>query len=166
MDLKLTQIVRVDPVKLKSHPRNPNKHPQEQIELLMTMIKGTGFRTPIIVSKRSNCIVSGHGRVEAAMKLGMHEVPVSYQDFESEAEELAFLVADNAIQDLANLERKEIMDIVEDIDDGSFDLAMLGITEEKLEMLMTSAADIPDECIPSISDPEMQCPKCGFKFEK
>ena len=51
---------------LKPNPKNPNKHPQEQIEKLGEIIRGNGWRQPITVSTLSGMIVKGHGRLLAA----------------------------------------------------------------------------------------------------
>jgi ParB-like chromosome segregation protein Spo0J len=75
-----------DMVTMVPHPRNPNKHPEKQIELLARVIRHQGWRNPIVVSKRSGFIVSGHGRLQAAEKLGLEMVPVDLQDFASEAD--------------------------------------------------------------------------------
>lgn len=61
----------VDIEKLVGNPRNPNKHPQNQIELLAKIIKAQGWRNPIVVSRRSGFVVKGHGRLEAARLLGL-----------------------------------------------------------------------------------------------
>ena len=54
---------RLSPIEeLKPNPRNPNKHPEEQLELLAKNIRYFGWRHCITVSKRSGCIVAGHGR--------------------------------------------------------------------------------------------------------
>lgn len=49
-------------------------------------------------------IVKGHGRLEAAKRLGRREAPVEFQDYESEAAELADLLADNKIAELASID--------------------------------------------------------------
>ena len=51
---------------LQPNPKNPNQHPSEQIKLLASIIRATGWRGPITVSKRSGYIVKGHGRMMAA----------------------------------------------------------------------------------------------------
>src|SRR5690554_5595895 len=91
------KITWVDINELKPHKDNSNRHPKEQIERLAKIINYQGFRSPIVVSNLSGFIVSGHGRLEAAKKLGLTKVPVSYQDFEDAKMELAHLNADNAI---------------------------------------------------------------------
>ena len=67
------ELAKVDA--LKENPKNPNKHPDSQIELLAKNIKYLGWRHPITVSKRSGFIVAGHGRLMAAKKLGLKIVP-------------------------------------------------------------------------------------------
>jgi ParB-like chromosome segregation protein Spo0J len=56
---------------LVPNPRNPNMHPQKQIELLAKIIKNQGWRAPITVSNRSGFVVRGHGRLLAAQLLGV-----------------------------------------------------------------------------------------------
>ncbi len=116
----------VDPATLVPHPRNPNRHPSHQIGLLSKLIKHQGWRHPIIVSKQSGFIVAGHGRLESALKLKAELVPVDYQDFESEAEEYQFMVSDNTIQELAELDLAMVSQDVLDFG-PDFDLDLLAI---------------------------------------
>ena len=90
----------VDVVALVPHPRNPNQHPAKQIELLSKIIKHQGWRAPITVSKRSGFMIRGHGRLMAAKHLGLTHVPVDMQDYQTEAEEWADLIADNVVTKL------------------------------------------------------------------
>lgn len=62
------------------NPRNPNTHPEKQVQLLAKIIKNQGWRAPITVSNRSGFIVRGHGRLLAAQLLGVEQVPVDRQD--------------------------------------------------------------------------------------
>ncbi len=89
---------------LKPHPKNPNRHPPKQVALLARLIRRVGMRQAITVSNRSGYIVRGHGRLEACKALKMSEVPVDFQNYESEEEELADLMADNRIPELAELD--------------------------------------------------------------
>lgn len=54
---------------LRPNPKNPNQHPPEQIKLLASIIRATGWRAPITVSKRSGLVTKGHGRLMAAQLL-------------------------------------------------------------------------------------------------
>lgn len=120
---EFTEMVDVD--KLVEHPRNANKHPERQIELLSKNIKHQGWRLPIVVSKRSGFLVAGHGRLEAAKMLGASEVPVSYQDFESEAEEYQFLISDNKLSALAEHDDAFMIEGIKEL--GIQDFELLGL---------------------------------------
>lgn len=111
---------------LKVHPKNRNKHPDSQIGRLSQIIEYQGFRIPIKVSNLSGFVTSGHGRLLAAIKLQMTEVPVDFQDYESEAQEYADIQADNAIALWAELDPIGIKD---DILQSNFELDtdLLGI---------------------------------------
>jgi len=87
MEIKSKQIELVPIEKIIPNPKNPNKHPQEQIDRLAKIIDFQGFRVPLIVSNRSGFLVSGHGRLDCAKSLGVKELPVMYQDFENEAQD-------------------------------------------------------------------------------
>src|SRR6516165_12364723 len=88
-----TKTVRPD--KLKPHPRNPNKHSDQQIASLAHIIEHVGWRAPIVISKRSGFVIKGHARLSAALMLEAMTVPVDMQDYQTEAEEWADLIADN-----------------------------------------------------------------------
>lgn len=89
---------------LKPHPKNPNKHPAKQIALLARMMRRVGVRAPVVVSNLSGYITKGHGRFEACQALKMAEVPVDYQDYASEDEEIADMMADNRLAELSELD--------------------------------------------------------------
>jgi len=126
----------VDIEKIVPNPRNPNQHGDSQIELLAKIIKAQGWRAPITVSTRSGMIVRGHGRMMAARKLGLSQVPVDYQDYANEAEEWADLIADNRIAELAEINNRMLMDLIEEIDTGIIDLEITGYTESDLEKII------------------------------
>ena len=126
-----------DITKVIENPKNPNKHSDAQINMLAKIIEFQGWRIPIVVSNRSGFIVRGHGRLMSAQKLGLNQVPVSYQDYESEAQEWADLVADNRIAELAEMDRSELKDIIEQLDTGEIDLDLTGFDQDSIEELMS-----------------------------
>jgi len=155
-----------DVVNMTAHPRNPNTHNEGQIRLLSKIIKHQGWRNPIVVSKRSGFIVAGHGRLMAAEQLGLEKVPVDVQDFKTEADELAHLVADNRIAELAEIDRSSLADIIGELDTGNLDLELTGFDVPDLEELMTAAPPAPDE-FPEMNediDTNHECPKCGYEW--
>ena len=116
----------VDPKTLRDHPRNRNKHPKAQIKRLATIHRELGIRKPIVVSNLSKCIVAGHGN-KLAMIENRCKAPVVYQDFADEAEEYAFLQADNAIGLWAELDVEGIKLDAGEILPANFNLDLLGI---------------------------------------
>jgi len=154
----------VDIAKLVPNPRNPNQHSDRQIELLAKIIEHQGWRVPITVSKRSGFVVRGHGRLLAAKALGLDKVPVDYQDYASEAEEWADLIADNRIAELSQMDNALLKDLLEEIDTGEIDLTLTGFDEEEIKNLMTQyfpedESDVkeddfdPDEVAEEIKEP-------------
>ena len=118
------------------NPRNPNKHNDAQVELLAKIIKFQGWRNPIVISTRSGFIVKGHGRYLAAKLLGLKEVPVDKQDYETEAMEYADLIADNRIAELAEWDNPMLKDLLQEIDTGEMDMELTGFDEASLEDLL------------------------------
>lgn len=131
----------VDTATLVPNPKNPNQHPDAQIHLLGRIIRQTGWRQPITVSKRSGFIVKGHGRLSAAILESMKEVPVDYQNYTNEAEEYADLLADNRIAELAETDNKLLADIFADIDTGEIPMELTGYTEDEVESLVTALSE-------------------------
>ena len=152
MNVKCSYDEVIPPHKLIPNPKNPNKHPPEQIDRLAKLIDFQGQRHPVIVSKRSGFVVVGHGRLEAIKKLNWDGVAVNYQDFENEAQEFAFVTSDNAIAEWAELDlaliNQEMLDMGPD-----FDIELLGLKDFVIEPIekfepQSDEDDVPDVGIP------------------
>lgn len=152
MKIQSKDIQQVDISKLIFNPKNNNKHPPEQIERLAKLIEFQGFRNPVIVSNRTGFVVAGHGRIEAAKKLGYNLLPVMYQDFDNEAQEYAYLTSDNAIASWAELDlsaiNTEMLDLGPD-----FDLDMLGIKDFVIEPIEKFEAQCDEDTVPEVVNP-------------
>lgn len=116
---------------LKPHPKNTNKHPEQQVALLAKIIAYQGWRHPIIISSLSGLIVAGHGRWMAAKYAKWDKVPVVYQPFVDKNQEYAFLESDNHLAELAEHDMQEMIENLKEFPD--LDLEMLGIPDFKLE---------------------------------
>lgn len=154
--------------KLVPNPRNPNRHPESQVRLLAKVISHQGWRSPIVVSSRSGFIVAGHGRYEAAKLLGVAEVPVDYQDFATEADEWAHLVADNRLAELAEADEAALKELLGELNAADFDLDLAGFDADALAGLLTEPAEPePPADFPEADEDietEHQCPRCGFRW--
>ena len=142
---------------LRPNPKNPNQHPPEQIKLLASIIRATGWRAPITVSKRSGLVTKGHGRLMAAQLDDLTDAPVDYQDYASEAEELADLTADNRIAELATTDNKMLTEVFADIDTGEIPFMLSGYTEDDYGNIVTALSEALHTKEPS-SDPDAETP--------
>jgi hypothetical protein len=109
------ELVPINVLLGKKHPRNTNKHGVDQLKRIGTILLYQGWRLPVTISKRSGFITRGHGRVDGAFMAAIGMAPVSYQDYESEAQELADLVADNVIAREATMDKVETKNVLADI---------------------------------------------------
>lgn len=149
--------------KLQPNPKNANKHPEKQIKLLAKIIDYQGQRNPIVVSKRSGFIVSGHGRLEAIKSLGWEKAAVDFQDFENEAQEYAHMIADNKIQELAEHDDSMMIDEIKVL--GLEDFELLGL--EDFELPNFEPGNIEDQGeLDKLKVTILECPKCGGTFEQ
>lgn len=125
MEIKSKKIELVNPKELCYHSKNMNKHSKEQIDRLIKLIEYQGFRVPVIVQMGTNLVVAGNGRLEAALKMKLKEIPVIYQEFDSEAQLYSFMTSDNAIASWAELDLEKINTEILSFDD--FDMELLGL---------------------------------------
>lgn len=126
MNIKSNEIKLVNINDIQPNNKNRNYHSEEQIDRLVEIIKYQGFRSPLIISNRSGILVSGHGRLLAARKLGLAKLPVIYQDFDSEEQEYAAGISDNSITSWSQLDLSGINFDITDLG-PDFDLDLLGI---------------------------------------
>ena len=147
----------VDIGKMVPNPKNPNQHPKEQLRLLSQIIKSQGWRQPITVSNRSGYIVKGHGRLQAAILLESDKVPVDFQNYASEAEEMADLMADNRLAELADMNNTMLAELLVEYDTGELPIELTGYTEEDLEGILSAIAG-EDDAEPNDQDNELEQP--------
>ena len=130
------------------NPDNPNRHPAEQVKKLGAVIRGNGWRQPITVSTLSGMIVKGHGRLLAAELEELKEAPVDYQNYESEAAELADLWADNYIAELAETDQELAAKLLAGIQSAGAPLELAGSSQEEYDSIvdaLTAGSDDEDD---------------------
>jgi DNA modification methylase len=156
---RFTKIL--DITELKPNPQNPNRHPAQQIDRLAYIIENNGWRNPIVVSNRSGYIVKGHGRLKAAQKLGVKQVPVEFQDYATESDELADLLADNRIAELAEFDVTEGLKLIEKVDDK----ALTGFSEKEIADFMGTIETAGDDDAPELEEEEIADSKPGELYK-
>lgn len=127
---------------LKPHPRNPRRHSASAIAKLAAAIKEYGFTQPILVSA-DGYILAGHTRLKAAKEAGLSEVPVIELPLSGD-KAIAYMIADNRLQDETDWAFSELADLLLDLDASNFDLSLTAFDSEEIEKMMHwTPADIP-----------------------
>src|SRR6266516_734225 len=134
------QLTRVSD--LKPHPKNPNTHSAAQVAAIAAVIEGNGWRAPITVSNRSGFITRGHWRLEAARLLGCEHVPVDFQDYASEQAELADMLADNHLAELAEIDEDRLVGVLKELQAAGHDISLAGFTEDEVARLTAVEEEI------------------------
>lgn len=135
------------------YARNARTHSDEQVTRIASSIKEFGFTNPILIDG-DNGILCGHGRLAAAKKLGLREVPTIELSGMTDAQKRAYILADNKLaldagwdESFLKLELKELEAIGADLDLTGFD------DEELTALLADDEGDefpeLPDNDLPS-----------------
>jgi hypothetical protein len=140
--------------KLIPYARNARQHPKEQIDAIARSIRELGFNNPILVDGESG-ILAGHGRLKAAIQLGMTSVPVIPLDHLTEAQRKAYILVDNRTAEMARwddgLLAEEIARLEEEFE---IDFDGLGWSAEELDDLKAALEEaLPLESLELASDP-------------
>jgi DNA modification methylase len=128
------EIIKKPIDSLIPYAKNARVHDEAQIAQIAGSIKEFGFNNPVLIDK-DNGIIAGHGRVMAARKLGLTEVPTILLDHLNETQRKAYILADNRIAINSTWDNEmlslELMDIKDDVS-----LAMLGFSVDELDALL------------------------------
>jgi hypothetical protein len=121
--------------RLIPYVRNARTHSPEQVAQIAGSIAEFGFVNPILIGS-DDVIVAGHGRVLAAQRLGLAEVPVIVLAHLSEAQRRALVIADNRIAENAGWDEAMLRAELAALQDDAFDLDLLGFAADELGRLL------------------------------
>ena len=121
--------------KLIPYARNPRTHSDQQVMQIAASIAEFGFVNPILVDTDAG-ILAGHGRLLAAQKLKLKEVPVIVLDHLSPAQRKAYLLADNKLAELAGWDEELLRLELKDLELADFDLGVIGFSDDELRDLL------------------------------
>jgi len=114
---------------------NSRTHSDEQVAQIAASVREFGWTNPILVDGQ-NGIIAGHGRLAAARKLGLTEVPVIVLDHLSEAQKKALVIADNKLASNAGWDDEMLRLELGDLQEMGFDATIAGFTTEELDALL------------------------------
>ena len=133
------------------YSRNSRTHSESQIAQIAASLKEFGWTVPILIDAE-NMILAGHGRVAAARKLGIKEIPVVIADGWTESQKRAYVLADNKIAMNAGWDEEMLRIELEDIRASGLDFELTGFTEKELAAVLgelpeklTNETDVLDD---------------------
>ena len=152
------------------YAKNARTHSDSQVAQIAASIREFGWMNPVLIDAENN-IIAGHGRVLAARKLGLEEVPCVLHDHLTETQRKAYILADNKMalnagwdEDLLRLELRELGDM-------GFDLELTGFGLDEVGTMILEGdgldahGDGPKEIDPDSYELGHRCPRCGFEFD-
>lgn len=113
------------------YARNSRTHSEFQINQIASSIKEFGFRTPILIDG-DNSIIAGHGRVLAALKLGIKEIPTVDGSDLTEVQKRMYVIADNKIALNAGWNEELLMLEIDDLREMGADIELLAFDPSEL----------------------------------
>ncbi|MBU3747810.1 MAG: site-specific DNA-methyltransferase [Burkholderiaceae bacterium] len=124
------------------YARNARQHSDAQVAQIAASIREFGWAAPIIVDAQSN-VIAGHGRLLAARKLGLAEVPVVSLDHLSDTQRRALILADNKIAENATWDEAVLGVELAALSEAGFELGLTGFSQDEWERLIEG--DLSDE---------------------
>lgn len=128
------QIEHIAVERLIPYARNSRTHDDAQVAQIAASIREFGFTNPVLIDADDG-IIAGHGRVLAARKLAMDEIPCIRLAHLSEAQKRAYVIADNKLALNAGWDEEMLGAEFGELANLGFDLSLTGFTQEEIDAL-------------------------------
>ena len=149
------------------YARNSRTHSDAQVAQIAASIREFGFTNPVLIDAQGG-VIAGHGRIMAARKLSLPEVPCIRLDHLTDAQKRAYVIADNKLALNAGWDDEMLRVEFGELADLGFDVGLTGFAAEEM-----MALELP-EFEPGSEDEQgkldetarITCPSCGHEFNK
>lgn len=166
------RIERLPLEKLIPYAKNSRTHSDEQVAQIAASIREFGFTNPVLIDAEDG-IIAGHGRVLAARKLGLAEVPCIRLGHLTEAQRRAYVIADNKLALNAGWDEELLAIELSSLREVGFDLGLTGFDADSIERFLNplepTVDHVPDSSSEEIDadefDMDCKCPRCGMEFD-
>jgi len=163
------QIERREVSSLIPYARNSRTHSEAQVAQIAASIREFGWTNPVLIDAQGG-LIAGHGRLLAARKLGMADVPCIVLDHLSETQKRALIIADNKLALNAGWDDEALKVEIEALDDEGFDLKLTGFDERELANMLIAADFAPGTeddqgRLDQLSPKMVICPNCHTEFD-
>lgn len=145
-------VTLVPTAQLIPYARNARTHSDEQVAQIMASIAEFGFVNPVLVDA-SHGLIAGHGRLMAAQRLGLKEVPAITLGHLTETQKRALIIADNRIALNACWDAEMLSLELRDLQAEDYDLDILGFSDEEIDELLefgTPEGNTDEDEVPEI----------------
>lgn len=155
-------IEKISIDKLIPYANNARTHSDEQVAQIAASIREFGFNNPVLIAE-DDTIIAGHGRVMAARKLNLSEVPCLRLSHLTETQRKAYILADNKLALNAGWENNLLSLELTELADSGFDITLTGFTQEEMDALKPievtegltdedAVPDVPEEPVTRLGD--------------
>lgn len=141
---KEMQYYLADVSELIPYVRNARTHSEAQVSQIAASIREFGFLSPILVAE-DNTILAGHGRLAAALKLGLKKVPCVKENHLTETQKRAYIIADNKLSLNAGWDNELLAVELSELEGADFNLDFLGFDEAELSSIFDADKDVSDD---------------------
>lgn len=141
---KEMQYYLADVSELIPYVRNARTHSEAQVAQIAASIREFGFLSPILVAE-DNTILAGHGRLAAALKLGLKKVPCVKENHLTETQKRAYIIADNKLSLNAGWDNELLAVELSELEGADFNLDLLGFDEAELSSIFDTDKDVSDD---------------------
>ena len=148
------EIIYRNAFDLIPYSNNSRTHSDDQINQVASSIKEFGFTNPVLIDEQGG-IIAGHGRVMAAKKLGLAEVPTITLEGLTKAQVKAYVIADNQLALNSGWDVDTLKLEIETLQELDFDIDLLGFDNDFLSGLLDdepSGGLTGDDAVPSLPD--------------
>lgn len=152
-------VIRKHISALVPYARNARTHTSEQVDQIAASIRAFGWTMPVLVDE-AGTIIAGHGRVLAAHRLGLLDVPTMVATGWSDAKRRAYALADNKLAMNADWDPALLKGELQELLVEGFDLPVMGFSNSELEALLraktegkTDPDDVPEPTAETVTVP-------------
>jgi len=154
-DVTLPQKIEILPAAdLVPYARNSRTHDDAQVAQIAASIKEFGFTNPILIDEDGG-IIAGHGRLSAARKLGIDEVPCLRLGHLTDAQKRAYVIADNRLALNAGWDEEMLKVEFAELGDLGFDLELTGFDAKEIDVFLADPLEAgltDDDAVPDVPE--------------
>lgn len=150
IELKYQNITNITP-----YARNSRTHSDEQVAQVAASIKEFGWTNPILIDETST-IIAGHGRLMAAQRLGLEQVPTITLQNLTDAQKKAYVIADNKLALNAGWDEEMLAVEIEELLDQGYDTDLLGFEADEIDSLLAGANEVQEGLTDEDAVPDVQ----------